>query len=217
MSPDNEQPVFQAMGDPQLMHTLVIRHLFMQRIRVIFIYPIGRTPGCRVVNTSGIITTLAGNSIFGFSGDGGAATTAEICGPMGIFVDKYGNVYFADIGNQRIRIINTSGIINTYAGNGTLGFSGDGGPATNAEFDDPAGICGDIWGNIYVADEFNNRVRKITANGNIITIAGTGVYGYSGELKGPQRKLCFIIQLVLQLTAQGIFILPTKAIIVYVK
>ena len=100
---------------------------------------------------------------------------------MGIFVDAAGNIYVADIGNQRIRRINTNGIISTFAGNGELGFSGDGGLATSAEFDDIAGICGDIWGNIYVADEFNNRIRKISAAGIITTVAGSAIRGYSGD------------------------------------
>jgi len=144
----------------------------------------------RVVNSAGIISTFAGNGIYGYSGDGGPATSAELNGPMGIFVDAYGNVYIADIGNQRIRVINTNGIINTIAGNGALGFSGDGGPATSAEFNDPAGICGDIWGNIYVADEFNNRVRRINANGTIISVAGNGIQGYSGD-GGPATQAEF--------------------------
>lgn len=135
----------------------------------------------RVVNSAGIISTFAGIGLYGYSGDGGPAIAAELCGPMGIYTDTYGNVYVADIGNQRIRVINTNGIINTVAGNGTLGFSGDGGAATAAEFDDPAGICGDVYGNIYVADEFNNRVRRINANGTIITIAGSAIRGYSGD------------------------------------
>jgi len=135
----------------------------------------------RMVNSSGIISTIAGNGMFGFSGDGGIATAAELNGPMGIFTDAAGNIYVADIGNERIRQINKAGYINTIAGNGTYGFSGDGGHAISAAFEDPAGICGDVSGNIYVADEFNNRVRKINTTGIISTIAGCGVHGYSGD------------------------------------
>ena len=135
----------------------------------------------RVVNSAGIITTIAGNGIFGFSGDGGTASAAELNGPMGIFMDGSGNIYVADIGNSRVREINTNGIINTIAGNGTYGFSGDGGAATAAAFEDIAGICGDVSGNIYLADEFNNRVRKINTSGIISTIAGCGARGYSGD------------------------------------
>jgi sugar lactone lactonase YvrE len=135
----------------------------------------------RVVNSSGIISTIAGNGVYGFSGDGGAATLAELGGPMGIFVDNLRNIYVADIGNERIRKIDASAAISTIAGNGMYGFSGDGGPAVSAEFDDPAGICGDESGNIYVADEFNNRIRKISSGGIISTVAGCGARGYSGD------------------------------------
>ncbi len=135
----------------------------------------------RLVNAAGIISTVAGNGIYGFSGDGGIATAAELNGPMGVFADGTGNIFFADIGNERIREINTNGIINTISGNGIYSFSGDGGPATAASFRDPAGICSDISGNIYVADEFNNRVRKINTNGIISTIAGCAARGYSGD------------------------------------
>ncbi len=135
----------------------------------------------REVTPDGIIITIAGNGVYGFSGDGGPATSAELGGSMGIFVDNAGDIYLADIGNERIRKIDKNGIINTIAGNGTYGFSGDGGPAINAAFEDPAGICGDTSGNIFVADEFNNKIREITKNGNITTVAGCGVRGYSGD------------------------------------
>ncbi|HTB32456.1 MAG TPA: T9SS type A sorting domain-containing protein [Bacteroidia bacterium] len=135
----------------------------------------------RVVNSNGVISTLAGIGVNGYSGDGGPSTAAELCGPMGIFADASHNVYMADIGNGRIRKIDTSGIISSIAGNGAYGFSGDGGSALNAEFEDPAGICGDKSGNIYVADEFNNRVRKISKSGIISTVAGSASRGYSGD------------------------------------
>jgi trimeric autotransporter adhesin len=135
----------------------------------------------REVTPDGIIHTLAGNSIYGYSGDGGPATAAELGGPMGIYVNNAGTIYFADIGNERIREINGAGYITTYAGNGAYGFAGDGGPAGNAEFEDPGGICGDASANIYVADIFNNRIRKISAGGIISTIAGCGSRGYSGD------------------------------------
>ncbi|HTA26534.1 MAG TPA: T9SS type A sorting domain-containing protein [Bacteroidia bacterium] len=138
----------------------------------------------RLVSASGIISTIAGNGVYGFSGDGGPASLAELNGPMGVFVDGSGNIYLADIGNERIRKINTSGVINTIAGNGIYGFSGDGGPATVASFEDPAGICSDALGDIYIADEFNNRVRMINTNGIISTIAGCAYRGYSGD-SGP--------------------------------
>ncbi len=144
----------------------------------------------RIVTSTGIISTIAGNGVFGFSGDGGSATLAELNGPMGIFTDASGNIYLADVGNERIRKINSSGIINTIAGNGTYGFSGDGGLATLAAFEDPAGVCGDESGNIFVADEFNYRVRKINSSGIISTIGGCGARGYAGD-GGPATQAEF--------------------------
>ncbi len=135
----------------------------------------------REVDVLGEITTIAGNGIYGYSGDGGPSTAAELNGPMGIYEDASGNIYVADIGNERIRKIDVNGIISTFAGNGNYGFSGDGGLAIAATFEDPAGICGDDLGNMYVADEFNNRVRKINPNGIISTIAGSGARGYAGD------------------------------------
>ncbi len=135
----------------------------------------------RMVNPVGTINTIAGNGIYGYSGDGGPATAAEFNGPMGIYIDASKNIYVADVGNERIRKIGTDGIINTIAGNGVFGFSGDNGPALLASFKDPSGICGDDSGNIYIADEFNNRIRKIDKTVMITTIAGNGISGYTGD------------------------------------
>ena len=126
----------------------------------------------RKVNTSGIITTVAGNGTPGFSGDGGAATSAELYYPYDVKVDAAGNLYIPDKHNQRIRKVNTSGIINTIAGTGTAGYSGDGGPATAAELNNPSGLAIDVSGNVYVADQTNNRIRKISTSGIITTVAG---------------------------------------------
>ena len=115
----------------------------------------------RMVNTSGIITTIAGNGTQGYSGDGGAAIAAELSAPTFITTDNAGNVYFSDGDNNRIRMINTAGIISTIAGNGLMGYSGDGGPATAAELDTPQGITIDAAGNLYIADWSNNRIRKV--------------------------------------------------------
>jgi hypothetical protein len=128
-----------------------------------------------------IINTAAGNGIGGFSGDGGPATSASLKAPIDVAVDNAGNLYIADYDNQRIRKVNTSGIISTFAGNGTLGFFGDGGPATSAEFYNPFGLAFDPAGNLYVADEFNYRIRKISTSGIITTVAGNGVASYSGD------------------------------------
>jgi sugar lactone lactonase YvrE len=141
----------------------------------------------RKVNTLGVITTIAGNGYGagtyggGFSGDGGQATSAELNFPTGIALDAEGNLYIADEVNYCVRKVNTSGIITTVAGNGTLGFNGDGGQATAAELGGPAGIAIDAMGNIYIADNNNGRIRKVTTNGIIATIAGNGNGGYTGD------------------------------------
>ena len=125
-----------------------------------------------------VITTVAGNgqcqaSGVCFSGDGGPATRAELNQPCGVAVDNAGNIYFADSINQRVRKVNTAGIISTVAGNGSGIFSGDGGPATDAGLA-PQGVAVDSAGNIYIADQQNSRVRKVNTAGIISTIAGDG-------------------------------------------
>jgi len=137
----------------------------------------------RMVNTSGNITTVAGHGTVGFfSGDGGSATSARLNNPKGVFIDGSGNIYIADTYNNRIRMINTSGNITTVAGNGTGGFSGDGGPATSAELNNPFGVFVDGFGNIYIADTGNERIRKVSAStGNITTVAGYSLSGFSGD------------------------------------
>ncbi|NCX94789.1 MAG: hypothetical protein EBX41_00005, partial [Chitinophagia bacterium] len=135
----------------------------------------------RKVNTSGIISTIAGNGSNGYSGDGGAATAASLRSPNGVAVDASGNVYFADYYNYRIRKVNTSGVISTIAGNGSNGYSGDGGAATAASLYNPQGVAVDASGNVYIADAHNHRIRKVNTSGVITTIAGNGSYGYSGD------------------------------------
>ncbi len=130
------------------------------------------------------ISTIGGNGIAGFSGDTSAATAAEIFGPAGVAVDGAGNSYFADYYNQRVRKISSSGTITTIAGTGIAGYSGDNGPAANAQLNDPMGVAADLYGNVYIADRSNNRIRKVDASGNITTVAGTGVGNYTGD-NGP--------------------------------
>jgi uncharacterized protein (TIGR03437 family) len=183
---------------------------------------------------NGVITTVAGNGTFGFSGDNGPATSAQLNGPSGVAVDSAGNLYMGDLGNTRIRKVSngvittvagggsslgdngpatsaqftpsglavdsagnlyiadwqnnrirkvSNGVIATVAGNGTQGFSGDNGPATSAQLNYPAGVAVDSAGNLYIADEVNNRIRKVT-NGVITTVAGNGTSGFSGD-DGP--------------------------------
>ncbi|WP_161967245.1 autotransporter-associated beta strand repeat-containing protein [Fimbriiglobus ruber] len=135
----------------------------------------------REVSASGIITTIAGNGTAGFSGDGGPATAAELHDPFGVAVDAAGNVFIADLGNYSVREVSPSGVITTIAGNGTPGFSDDGGPATAAELHDPFGVAVDAAGDVFIADASNNRVREVSASGVITTVAGNGTAGFSGD------------------------------------
>jgi len=133
----------------------------------------------RKVNTSGIITTIAGNGNCCFATDGGLADTSTVIA-IDIALDLAGNIYFSTWMDHRIRKISaTTGIISTVAGTGVLGFSGDGGPATLATFNRTSGLAVDDTGNIYIADSYNNRVRKVNTSGIINTIAGHGLYGGS--------------------------------------
>ena len=111
--------------------------------------------------SNGGITTVAGNGTYGFSGDNGPATSAQVNQPWGVAVDSAGNLYVSDTGNNRIRKV-SNGVITTVAGNGTRGFSGDGGPATSAQVNLPAGVAVDSAGNVYFADRENNRIRVLT-------------------------------------------------------
>ncbi len=138
----------------------------------------------RKVSSAGTIVTYAGNGHAGYSGDGGAATSAMIFASgtvHGLAVDSAGNLYFSDGENQRVRKVDTKGIVSTVAGNGNMGFSGDGGPATSAMLKFPGGLAADGFGNLYIADEFNERVRKVDATGTITTVAGNGNSGFNGD------------------------------------
>jgi len=126
----------------------------------------------------GTLTTVAGNGSFGHSGDGGLATSASLNFPVDVAVDGAGNLYIAEIYPGLVRKVSTSGIITTIAGNGTPGFSGDGGLAINAQLATDLGLAADTAGNVYIADFDNNRVRKVSIDGTIATIAG-GVCGPS--------------------------------------
>ena len=136
----------------------------------------------RKVSIDGTITTAAGNAyLVGFSGDGGQATNAVLNYPYSVAVDNSGNIYIADTNNNRVRKVDTTGIITTAAGYGGFGFSGDGSSAPSAALEYPTGVAVDSSGNLYIADRINNRVRKVDTTGNINTVAGNGIFGYSGD------------------------------------
>jgi len=128
------------------------------------------------------IETVAGNGMPGYSGDNGPATSAQLYYPTGMAVDTAGNLYIADHLNNRVRRV-SNGVITTVAGNGMQGYNGDNGPATSAQLAQPSGVAVDAAGNLYIADSYNNSVRKVS-NGIITTVAGTGNPGYSGD-NGP--------------------------------
>jgi sugar lactone lactonase YvrE len=133
----------------------------------------GHNQRIRKVAPNGIITTVAGTGVAGFSGDGGQARNARLNFPIDVATDAQGNLYVMDGMNVRVRQIATDGIIRTVAGNGVTGFTGDGGPAIQASFSDPQGIFVDLDGSLYVADRGNDRIRKVSA-GIIRTVAGGG-------------------------------------------
>jgi len=135
----------------------------------------------RMISTNGIITTLAGTGVAGFSGDGGPATAAQLNLPYGLAADLAGNLYVADLGNDRVRRIGPDGVITTVAGNGNQGSSGDGGAATDAQLLTPRNVAVDAAGNLYFSEFDGHRVRKVTPAGIISTVAGTGVAGFSGD------------------------------------
>ncbi len=137
----------------------------------------------RQVTPDGIITTVAGGAPpFNRNiGDGGPATSAILNSPTSVAVDSSGDLYIADAGNNRIRQVSPSGVITTIAGGNSASFSGDGGPATSAGLSFPTGVAIDSAGNLYIADAGDQRIRMVTPDGTITTIAGNGAAGNSGD------------------------------------
>lgn len=144
---------------------------------------IADTAGRRVrrVSPEGIITTVAGNGAAGDSGDGGPAVQAQMRSPRGVAVGADGTIYIADTDNHRVRRVSPQGIIATVAGNGIPGYLGDGGPAAQAQLNYPDGIALGPEGSIYIADTENQRIRFVSPQGVIATVAGTGAEGYNGD------------------------------------
>ncbi len=141
----------------------------------------------RRIGTDGMIATIAGTGTVGYGGDGGLASAAPIANAFGIASDDHGALALADTGNERIRRIAADGTIATVAGNGTFGFGGDGGNATSAELGNPFGVAVDAMSRVHIADTFDQRIRRVELDGTITTVAGTGIYGFSGD-GGPANR-----------------------------
>lgn len=147
----------------------------------------------RKIDVAGIITTVAGSGLSGYTGDGGAATAARLNEPFGIDVDGAGNLYIAEYRNNCIRKVSALGIISTLTAPITTGYSGDGGPATNAYLDRPFDVKEDGKGNVFIADAQNHVIRRIDMYGIIATVVGTNITGFFGDggiatdaqLRGP--------------------------------
>ena len=135
----------------------------------------------RKVDRAGVITTVAGIGLPGFSGDGGPATEARLSSPGGVALGFGDTFYVSDSGNNRVREVLPDGTISTVAGTGAAGYAGDGGLATGAILDAPAGIAVDSEANLYIADSLNDRIRRVDVAGFITTVAGTGTQGFSGD------------------------------------
>ncbi|MBS1525537.1 MAG: T9SS type A sorting domain-containing protein [Bacteroidetes bacterium] len=149
----------------------------------------------KITASTGIITTVAGSgptALFGgYFGDGGAATDAQLSGPVGVIADRYGNIYFGDFSNNVVRRIDAvTGIITTFAGKqgppmyngGFVGYTGDHGPATNAVLSGPFDVFCDSVGNVFICDSYNNVIRKVSiTTGIITTVAGNGIAGHMGD------------------------------------
>jgi trimeric autotransporter adhesin len=154
------------------------------------------------LDPTGNLERVAGTCQGGFSGDGGPAINAQVSIPQGLALDGAGNLYIADQNNNRIRRVTPAGIITTIAGTGTPGFSGDNGQATAAQLNSPLGLAVDPAGNLYIADQSNNRIRKVALNGTITTVAGTGDSGSSGD-GGPATSASLLLPAAVALDAGG--------------
>jgi len=161
-----------------------------------------RNERVRRVGRDGVISTIAGTGVRGYSGDGGSALGAQLADPTSIALDGAGRIYLVDYYNHCIRRIDHDGTIRTVAGNGKPGFSGDGGPATAAQLFRPGGVVADSDGRLYIADDYNNRVRRVDGSGIITTIAGTGKVGFAGD-GGPAVRAEFSEPAAVELDDEG--------------
>jgi sugar lactone lactonase YvrE len=169
----------------------------------------GNANAIRRVATDGTITTVAGTGAWGYSGDGGRAAGARLAYPEGVAVSAAGILYIADSDNNRVRKVALNGVITTVAGSGTAGYSGDGGPATGARLSSPFGLAVDSAGALYIADKANHRIRKVSPNGVITTIAGNGIAGYSGDGGSPTSAQLNAPQAVVVDAAGNVYIADT--------
>jgi NHL repeat len=160
----------------------------------------------RRVSPAGTITTVAGNGVAGFAGDGGPATAAELDLPAYVAVTADGGFLIADTGNNRVRGVSPAGTITTVAGNGVAGFAGDGGPATAAQLDSPNGVAVAADGSFLIADSDNNRVRRVSPAGTITTVAGNGTAGFAGD-GGPAIAAGLDFPIGVAATADGGFLI----------
>jgi sugar lactone lactonase YvrE len=134
------------------------------------------------ISPAGAVSVVAGVAgVCGYNGDGIQATQAQLNSPWGLALDSKGNLYIADALNNRVRAVNTSGVISTFAGTGACAFFGDGGPATSAKLCLPQGLVFDTKANLYIGDSGNFRVRTVNSGGTISTLAGSGKRGYNGN------------------------------------
>ncbi|MBX6390681.1 MAG: protein kinase [Frankia sp.] len=164
----------------------------------------GENNRVRRIGTDGIITTVAGTGVHGYGGDGGPATEAHLSYPSGLALGPDGSLYINDQDNRRIRRVSPDGIITTVAGTGVTGFSGDGGPATEAQLDTiGADLAVDDTGALYISDGGNSRIRRVGPDGTITTIAGTGESAYSGN-GGPAVEAEMVLPRGIALDDQGI-------------
>ena len=157
----------------------------MDSAKNLYIVDTGNNRVRMVSAATGVISAFAGTGAAGSAGDGNAATAATLSAPGGIALDAAGNVYIADTGNNKIRVVNAAtGIITTFAGTGAAGSTGDLGAATAAQLNAPRGMAFDLAGNLFLADTGNNKIREIFATGAITTIAGTGAAGPGASANG---------------------------------
>jgi hypothetical protein len=180
----NGNPGFSGDGGPATDATVQQPYgVVVDSVGDLFIADIGGSRVREVNHATGLITTVAGNGMAGYSGDGGQATAAELDNPAGLAVNSVGDLFIADSTNNRIREVNlTTGVITTVAGTGIDGYSGDGGQATAAQLGQPYGVAVDSAGNLFIADDANNRIREVNVSSGVITtVAGNGVSGYGGD------------------------------------